>query len=138
MTTSEIKDRIKKRFKTIAAFCRTTGMRESKVRMALSRDIPSARAFRKEIVKAIRKTEPMDYIPGFHLNPLQSEAIRMAIAKRYRFAVDLHNEHPEFSPAFLSNVINGKAVTQCKRVKALAEILEIELSDYEPEQDKTA
>lgn len=132
MTADEIKHRIKDKFGTIAAFCRTAGLRESKVRMALARDIPSALAYRKELVRLIRKTEPLDYIPGFHLNPQQSEAIRLAIATRYRFAVDLHNEHPEFSPAFLSNVINGKAVTLCKRVRALADVLGINLSDYEP------
>jgi hypothetical protein len=131
MEKDEIKHRIKAKYGTISRFAQMMGLNPNNVRTALSRDIPSARARREEIVELLKRAVPARFLAGVELNPKQAEAIRLAMATQYRFAVELHKRHPEFSQAFLSNVVNGKTVTQCKRVRRLAEVLDIKLEDYE-------
>lgn len=123
MSIETLKTEIKSKFRTISRFSEISGIPERDLRYLLSGKMTPTRSgsLEKDIRKTVRSLE--DYPDPRFITEFEREIVRRSIVVNFRSIRRFAEEYPEFSIAFVSNVITGRRKIRTDRFESLLRIL---------------
>lgn len=122
---TEIKNAIADKFGSVSQFSRLTNRDLYELNLRLRcKSLLSAEYLQSVFEDA--KTIANKLVMGYHLTPIQRDKLRAGLG-HYPTVVAFCAEYPQFSSVFISRVLAGNTNKITRKVKALADVLSIEL-----------
>lgn len=123
---AKIKKKIKSKFRTIRRFIEVSGLERKRIEAFLSGRMASNQKdeWRSRIIEKIDQIEPEED-PRL-ISDREREWIRMMILIHWNSMANFSREEPEFSPIFLSNLINGRRRLKDEKIKTLLLVIQKE------------
>lgn len=130
MKKQDIKKLVREKYTRQSRFCKLVGYTPMQLQRLLNTE-----EGRAEVLQKINATANAP-IPGEDLTDAIRKQVFMAIANKHRNVTGLVTQHPEFSHAWLSRLINaqGGLKTQTAKFKKLCKILNLNINGSKRER----
>ncbi len=123
MKQERVKQSIKKKFGTLSKFCRITGYDRMKLQILFAVKHPEPMELARVSELALRTKVK---VSNTEISPKILKALNQNI-KEWADIVDFCVDHPQFKYVSVHQILSGKRKKLSKNVKALCEVLNVQL-----------
>lgn len=117
-----LKSKVREKFGTIRRFCEISGIPENQIRYLVSGKMEEKKSL--QLISEIKSKLSIKAKPDpRYLTPDVRETIRRRIVVEYRSVRRFCNEHPEFTPVLISNIITGRKKRNDEKIDRIISVL---------------